>query len=303
MKTFGEKLLARISTRDIDSYVQFRQSQGKAPRSINLEITFLRSLFKFAVTRHFAHENPAQHIQFVPCPEKERQIPTDDEYLRLIQAACVREAGKELACWLQLMAYTGMRPSEALFLEWADIDFFNDRITIRPKLGNPIKNKQFRTVNIHPELKPILQAWKEFWDKTFKENKPHNWVFFHPRQTNLRAKGFRTALCKAIKKAGISSFTPHILRHYFTSKAVMAGVPYGIIMKWLGHSSTRMIDKVYGHFYDDFAAQEMSKVKIGVKEKDRKSLSPVQDISKVKIGIGTTKVVKRSLPTPISVAS
>ncbi len=74
-------------------------------------------------------------------------------------------------------------------------------------------------------------------------------------------------------------------------------------MKWLGHGSTRMIDKVYGHFDDDFAAKEMSKVKIGIQKKDGKSLSPAQDISKVKIGIETTKVVKRSLPNPISVAS
>jgi integrase len=49
----------------------------------------------------------------------------------------------------------------------------------------------------------------------------------------------------------------HTLRHTWASLAVMAGVPLMIVARNLGHASTRMIEKHYGHLAPSFVADEI----------------------------------------------
>ena len=52
---------------------------------------------------------------------------------------------------------------------------------------------------------------------------------------------------KAYEKAGISKVLFHELRHTYASQLVMAGVPLKFVAEQLGHSSTAMVEKHYGH--------------------------------------------------------
>jgi integrase len=63
------------------------------------------------------------------------------------------------------------------------------------------------------------------------------------------------AACKRAKIEPVVGI--HALRHTWASLAVMAGMPLMIIAKNLGHSSTRMIEKHYGHLAPSFVADEI----------------------------------------------
>jgi integrase len=63
---------------------------------------------------------------------------------------------------------------------------------------------------------------------------------------------YRTApqrsIADACKRASVSPrISFHILRHTWASLSIMAGVPLMVVAKNLGHSSTRMVEKHYGH--------------------------------------------------------
>ena len=64
--------------------------------------------------------------------------------------------------------------------------------------------------------------------------------------------------------------TPYTLRHFFISKAVMSGVDLYTISKWVGHTSTQMIEQVYAHLSDEHRQRQMAKIQIGTGI-DRKS--------------------------------
>ena len=56
--------------------------------------------------------------------------------------------------------------------------------------------------------------------------------------------------------------TPYTLRHFFISYCVMNEIPMLTIARWVGHSSSRMIEQVYGHLTPRYRAGQMARFNI-----------------------------------------
>jgi len=95
--------------------------------------------------------------------------------------------------------------------------------------------------------KPILLEWRQKWEKVFeKKDKIHDYVFFNAHTRKKMSCGFGKIFREVREKAGLPNLTPHGLRHYFISHALMSRVPKDTIREWVGHTSTKMIDTTYG---------------------------------------------------------
>jgi len=269
-RRFGQKRISMIASADIDRYVDDRVAQGKSPQTINHEVNLLSCFFKFAISRKYAHVNPAKCVERLDLDRDD-----DEEFDSLVAAALKTETGLQLACWLMLRGYTGCRPGESFQLRWRDCDFGQDLLTFRhDKKGNcTIKEKRSKTVPIHDELKPWLARWREEWERRFPHgNRPHDWVFFHPRKPWQRAKGFRKTFERAKRLAGLDGrkFSYHTVRHYFITRAVESGMNFLVIARLVGHSSTKMVEQVYAKLQNDFKAAELAKFR----RKSRPDLHP-----------------------------
>ena len=51
----------------------------------------------------------------------------------------------------------------------------------------------------------------------------------------------------------------HQLRHTYASLAVMNGTPLMVVAHALGHSSTRMVERHYGHLSQNYIAEAIRK--------------------------------------------
>ena len=282
-KFFRNKIVAAINTEDIHGYIAHRKNDdGMANRSLNLELTFLRSFFEFAIEGGYAGHNPAKTVKNFRVVTDEHWIPDFDQLQSFVRAAAKTYSGTVLVPWIWFRAYTGTRPKESVFVEWSDLDFQNERISIRPKPGNGLKNGQFRVIEMHPDLKVTLLEWREVWRETMDHwNKrhrrkewerhqangtrmppPHQWVFYNPCNHDERARSFFKCFYQARDQVGIPNLTSHGLRHFFISHAVMSGVDFLTIAKWVGHSSTKMIEQIYGHLSPGYRQRQMAKVSI-----------------------------------------
>ncbi len=281
LEMFGDRLVSRIRVADINAFVAKRKnSGGLANRSINLEINALRCVFNYADDLGMLHDNPMRKVKGLRETTKiDHWIPTPEELARFVAEAEKTYSGPVLAAWIWTLAYTGMRPSEALFLEWEDLDFENGRILIKPKPGNPLKTGKARYVEIHGELKPKLLAWRETWEATFairarrhrdEPEQPHQWVFYNPHGQKRRAVSFLRCFEQARRNANLPKMTPYGLRHFFISYCVMSGIPSLTIARWVGHNSSKMIEQVYGHLTPDYRAEQMMKFNI-YKDGEQKS--------------------------------
>ena len=146
---------------------------------------------------------------------------------------------------------------------------------IRPKDGNQLKNGKARAIPMHDELRTALVEWKAEWDKVFEKKKPHDWVFINPRFPKLRCQRFEKSYPRAQRLAGMTEhMTSHCLRHFFISKAVESGINFLVIAKWVGHSTTKMIEQVYAHLSPSFRNGEMKKFSLGPTSRAGEAIPP-----------------------------
>lgn len=275
VEQFGDKLLEDIAAADIHNYVSRRKKKdGLANRTINLELNTLRCLFRYAEELEIIESNPASKVKNLPEPlNVEHWIPTPAQLQQFSDEAAKTAAGQVLVTWVWFMAYTGARPSEALFVEWPDIDFRQNRILIRPKPGSPLKGGRSRYIEMHPAIKDRLLSWQKHWTRVFERraerhpdesSPPHQWVFFNPRRQLMRSRSFLASFRTARKKSGLPHMTPYTLRHFFISYCVMNEIPMLTIARWVGHTTTQMIEQVYGHLTPTYRAKQMTRFDITV---------------------------------------
>jgi integrase len=91
---------------------------------------------------------------------------------------------------------------------------------------------------------------------------PDGLLFHGPRSGRLKPDVVRRTLIDSVLEPLSSEFpTPdgevgfkdgrlHSFRHYFVSTCILNGVPERTIMRWLGHSDSKMVDH-YCHLFDD----------------------------------------------------
>jgi integrase len=126
---------------------------------------------------------------------------------------------------------TGMRRGEILNLKWSDINMRTGTIIIRKS-----KNNEVRMIPINDTLKQSLEQ--------IGPQQSNEYVF-----GNGNGKPYvtiKTGFKAAVRRAGITDFRFHDLRHTFASHLIMSGVDIKSVQELLGHKDIRMTIR-YSH--------------------------------------------------------
>jgi integrase len=137
--------------------------------------------------------------------------------------------------------YAGLRPQELFTLEWQNIDFKRDQITIKNKDGFTTKTKKFRVIPLHSRLKAILGPLV----------KKEGYCF---DVTNRRR-----VFGRILEEAKLTNVNWYTLRHTFISHALMDGVPLRTVADWAGHSSINTT-MGYAHVLQEHSATQIEKL-------------------------------------------
>ena len=123
----------------------------------------------------------------------------------------------------------GLRISEALALEVADLDLDAANPTIRVRQG---KGNKSRLVPVHPELADGLRNFMGY------SNVKKGGLFNTSRSTAWR--WLKTSLVDAEKLNQVAAgkkVGTHTLRHSAARHWLASGVPINVVSRWLGHAS------------------------------------------------------------------
>jgi integrase/recombinase XerD len=138
-------------------------------------------------------------------------------------------------CILMLIYSAGLRLSEVVNLQFADLNF--ESKTIHIKGG---KGKKDRLVMLANVAETALLDYK----KAFS---PHIWIFESPSGGAYSMRSVQAIFSQAVQISGINRYaTVHTLRHSFATHLLESGTSLRVIQEFLGHSSITTTE-VYTH--------------------------------------------------------
>jgi integrase len=255
----GGLRLDKIRRVHINRFIEKRQAEGISGRTVNLDIIALRNVLKKAIDDQWLKVLPTENLRPLKWTPRKRELVTQADIERLCEGAMtVSKNGQQFADYVLLMARSGARRNEALRLKWADVDWQNEQLTIGADGLN--KGREIRVVDFNQKLKEQLK-------EMFKRRAPDSQFLFPSPQRgdkDASTKTFMESLRLARKASGLTRFSFHDCRHFFISYAVMSGIDYMTIARWVGHKDGGiLIGKVYGHLSNEHAQAQAARLNFG----------------------------------------
>lgn len=235
---FSGRELQTLSAADVRGYIAARKEAGASPATINREVGLLSSAINHA-RREWGWDidNPATSCKQRE-PEGRVRWLSKAEAAALLRAAGADVRATHLPALIRLALHTGCRKGELLGLEWRRIDLQAGLIHLE---AEHTKTARRRAVPINSEARSAIMDRLRFR----AEHCPNSpWVFCH--KDGKRVQDVKRAFASACRRAGISDFRIHDLRHTCAAWLVTAGVPLAEVRDLLGHKTIQMTER-YAH--------------------------------------------------------
>lgn len=220
----------------------------------NKYCTFLRSLFKIAVSDKIIAESPMAEVKVKwKRPQKPlRRVPTLDQFNAIvadIRSQKYNAESDESADFIEFMGSAGLGQAEInpSALKWEHINFETGWMSILRK-----KTQTRFPVPIYPNLKPLLERLAQ------KEHKASDGV--------LKISDGKKALSAACKRLGYHAFHQRNIRAAQIQRLWRGGFDKKLIAKFQGHQDGgRLImntyTEVFGADDDEYVQSELAKIK------------------------------------------
>jgi integrase len=166
--------------------------------------------------------------------------------------------GDRLEALYVLAIHAGLRRSEILGMKWTDVDLETGRLSVQRSLDTngtfnpPKRNKSRRTIKLTGQAVETLNSHRarqneerlrlgSLWED-------HNLVFPNQLGKPMNADNFYHREFKPLlKKAGLSGFTFHSLRHTCATLLCSKDVNPKIVQEMMGHANISQTMDTYSH--------------------------------------------------------
>lgn len=238
-----EKAIAQwldVTQSDVRGHIASRHRQGIASKSLQRELSAIRSFYNYQLKNGLVANNPAKPVR---APKQARRLPKIldvDQINGLLDAgtASVLEI-RDLAMF-ELFYSSGLRLSELTALNLTDVDLSDQSLIVR--LG---KGGKSRLLPIGSKAIGALQKWLAVRGNTASASESA--VFTSNRGTRLSQRSVEARLTSWCKKKGLDEHVyPHMLRHSFASHLLESSQDLRAVQDLLGHSNISTT-QIYTH--------------------------------------------------------
>ena len=274
--TFGNMRVDSITRGQIQSFIDDMSKNGKnmktgkplSRKSVIHHLNFLSDVFSYALRQGMIESNPCTEI-FVPKgTKKEKQIYTVDEMKQLFKLANA-EGTLNYRAFLTLAVYSGFRNGELMGLEWKDVDWENNVISVKRTSyytttdGNftdtPKTKSSIRSLKLPDIVFSVLKELKTQQDINC-EMLGTKWInsdrLFVTTLGKPMFKGLPYKWHKEFtEKHGFRFCDIHSLRHFNATVLISSGIDAAAVSKALGHSSVSTTTGIYYHAFKEVQAR------------------------------------------------
>jgi integrase len=236
--TLGAKLLADISSEDIDCWMLKQVEDGYKASTVNKHASMLNRIFNIAVHWGYLDKNgfKGAAIRKLPIGDHVQRFLTRNEISQLL-SACKQSTHPYLHLFVKLLLLTGARKSELRLAKWKDIDADKKELFVALS-----KSGRSRKIMLSAAALVVLDQVKARSDALGLPITRDSWIIANPR-TRLPYTSFHIAFFEARKRAGLQSVRIHDLRHTYASLLINNGASIYEVQQLLGHHHISMTER------------------------------------------------------------
>ncbi len=271
----GHLRMDKITPRHIQAFVNSLSQEGAnertgkplAPKTIRHNLSFISNIFTYAAKMGVVSDNPCSKVTIPKNEVKEKQIYSQEEIALLLSK--INGEPTKYRAFFFLVAYSGFRRSEMLGLEWKDVDFENNVISInrtsnytaeRGIYTDTTKTKRSkRVLKISPYIMDILKKLKaEQEEEAFRLG--DKWIesdrlfvkWDGSPMNNQTPYGWLKEFCE---KNEMPFYGIHSFRHFAASALISAGLDVVTVSGALGHCDSGTTLNIYSHMFQTAQAR------------------------------------------------
>jgi integrase len=258
-RRLGDRPLHEITPREISMWRVEMQRAGKGPEAIRMSMMLVQAMFTLALEWGEATSNPVALVR-KPRQGRQRAIEVmDPNLVERVRRWLLDHDDLFSATLVSVLAYSGVRPGEALALERRHVR--NDTILVeqavaRGRIKLQKTGRIYRTVDLLPPLREDLAVW---FSARGHDDDPNARLFARDDGewfktddwNNWRNRHFYEAL----DALAITRRRPYDLRHSFVSLMIREGELTIVgLAEQLGHAATETL-KTYAHVFAEHRRQ------------------------------------------------
>lgn len=214
----------QLTRQDALNYVTYlRTIRELTNRSVNTKLAALQALNEFLIETGRQTELVLGKRDYLRVQTAYANPSTvSKEQVELLRQQILAERGLRDHAIVTVLAYVGLRISEALALRLGDVDLAAREITVQHGKGD-----KMRVVFIGDK---VVKAIKEYLQNRPDTDSPYLFL-------SHRGGALSRSQVNRIFNAYSDTITPHTLRHFFCSTAIEAGYSINEVANQAGHSN------------------------------------------------------------------
>lgn len=266
LPALGKYLVSKITVVQCQKIVNDWHTKYKSFRYMR---AITGKVLQFAVQMELIATNPMQNT-FLPRKKPTEKVQNFYDKIQLQHFfECVDDYLKrpiktdmKMLVFFRLLAFTGMRKSEVLALQWQDLNIFKNELTISKTLAtdenydvviqSPKTASSTRTISLDPETTMILRRWraKQLEDMLFygfNANSPAQFILTNTKNQPLYPTQVNRWLLVILRAYDLPKITLHGFRHTHATLLLEGGASIKEVQERLGHNNVATTMNIYAH--------------------------------------------------------
>lgn len=286
-KAIGHIRLDKLTPRHIQQFIvdlcsaeredgRNRNGGKLSTKTIKLYKSMISTICDYAVKMQMIPANPCRNVTIPRVITPEKEFYTIEEAQQMLDLFRNEpDSNFKYVCFYTLAVYTGFRLGEMLGLEWKDVNFETNVISVnrtclysKAKGGlyteTPKTQQSRRSLKVPQGVIDMLLRWKER-QNVQRQRIGSKWIEtdriftkWNGLTLDRSAPGyFYKQFCE---RTGMRYVTTHSMRHLNASLLINAGVDVKTVQSCLGHSTATTTLQIYAHTFQSAQAAAMDAV-------------------------------------------
>jgi len=239
------------------AFVANLRARAYKDATVARKVAAVKSFFGFLTAEGLVDQDPTENLK---SPQVGKSLPRSltareiDELLEQPARKNSPESRRDKAM-LELLYATGLRVTELVSLDVADVALESNPVTVRC-VG---KGDRERVLPLHQRPIDELRQYIFHVRPKLVRNRREPALFVNRRGERLTRQGFWLILKNYAKAARLDkAITPHTIRHTFATHMLSGGMPLRNVQEALGHASISTT-QIYTHISDQQKRQQYDK--------------------------------------------